>query len=116
MVGSGTELEVAKSAAASFQQQYLLSVVCHIAYVFACFGVVNDRSARYVDIYILAVCAVAFVPAAVSAVLGENVPLVSKVQQSPVVVVAAQVYAAAFASVASVGASVRLVFGVAQVH
>ena len=44
-------------------------------------------------------------------VLGEYVTLIFKVKQSPIVVVTAQVNAAAFSAVAAVRAAVRLVFG-----
>jgi len=58
----------------------------------------------------------AFVPSAVAAMFGAYMAFVFQVEQCPVVVVGTQVYAASVTSVASVGASVWVVFHVAQVH
>ena len=112
LVGGSAELEVAKTAASAFQQQHFLPVVGHVAYVFARFGVIYYGSARHVNVDVLSVGAVAFGLSAVAPVLGVYVALVFKVKQSPIVVVAAQVNAAAFAAVTAVGTSVGLVFGV----
>ena len=88
----------------------------HVAYVLARLGVVHNRSARHVDVYVLTVLAVTLVATAVASVLGENVALELKVEQRPVIVVAAQVDAAAVSAVASVRPSVGIVLHVAQVH
>ena len=88
----------------------------YIADILACFGVVHHRSARHININVLAVCAVAFVSSAVSTMLGEHVSLEFKVQQRPIVVVSAQVDVAAAAAVAPIGTAVRVVFYVSEVH
>ncbi len=111
-----TELPVAESASSSFEEHDFLSVVGDIADIFTCLGIVNHRTAGHIDIDVLAICAVAFVAAAVATVLGEDVALVFQVQQSPVVMVAAQDDAAAFSAVAAVGSAVGLVFDMSQVH
>ena len=88
----------------------------HVAYVLARLGVVHHRSARHVDVYVLAVLAVTLVATAVASVLGEDVALELKVEQRPVVVVAAQVDAAAVSAVAAVGSAVGVILHVTEVH
>ena len=116
LVGSRTELEVAQSATTALEQQHLLSVVHDVAHILAGFGIVHHRSARYVDVNVLAVLAVALVASAVAAVFGKHVALELEVKQRPVVVVAAQIDAATVSAVASVGSAVRVVLYMAQVH
>ena len=93
-----------------------MSVVGDVANVFARLGIINHCAARHVDILVLAVGAVAFVAAAIASMFGKHMALVFQVQQCPVVVVASQVDASAFAAVTTVGTSIRVVFHVAQVH
>ena len=93
-----------------------MSVVGDVANVFARLGIINHCAARHVDILVLAVGAVAFVAAAIASMFGKHMALVFQVQQSPVVVVAAQDDAAALAAVATVGTAVGLVFDMSQVH
>ena len=56
------------------------------------------------------------VAAAVASMLGEDVTLKLKVQQGPIVVVAAQDDASAIAAVATVGTAVGVIFYMTQVH
>ena len=98
------------------EQQHLLSVIGDVAHILSRLGVIHHRSARNVNINILSVLAVTLVPTAVSTVFGKHVTLIFKMQQSPVIVVAAQVYVSSPSAVASVGTAIGLIFDVPQVH
>ena len=80
LVGSRAELEVAQSAAPALQEQHLLTVVGHVADILARLGIIDHGAAGHVDIHVLAVGAVAFVLAAVAAVLCKDMALVFQVQ------------------------------------
>ena len=114
LVGSRTELEVAQSATTSFQQEHFLSVIRHIAYILASFGIVDDRSARHIYVLVLSVLTVTFVASAVAAVFGEDMTLEFQMEQCPVVVIATQINAAAIAAVAAVRPAVRLILGMTE--
>ena len=116
LVRGAAELEVAQSSATAFQQHDHLAVVRHVAHVLSRLGVIHHRTAGHVDVDVLAVRAVTLVPTAVAPVLRKDVALVLQVQQRPVVMIPAQVDVATPAAVAPVGAAVRVILHVLQVH
>ena len=99
-----------------YLEQHLLAVVGDVADVLARLGIIDHRSAGHVDVDVLAVRAVTLVPTAVAPVLRKDVALVLQVQQRPVVMVPAQVDVSTPAAVAPVGAAVRVILHVLQVH
>ena len=116
LVGGGTELIVAESAAASLEEHHFLSVVHDVADELSCLGVVYHSTARHVYIHVLAVGAMAFVSTAVAAVFRLDVALVFQMEQGPVVMVSTQDDASSLTAVAAVGTAVGLILHVAEVH
>ena len=116
LVGGTAELEIAKSAASSLEQQHLLSVIGDVAHILSRLGVIHHRSARNVNINILSVLAVTLVPAAVSTVFGKHVTLIFKMQQSPVIVVAAQVYVGATSTFSRAAIYLHVIYKVGFCH
>ena len=116
LIGRGTELEVAQSATTALEQQYFLPIIGYIAYILARLGIIYHGATRHVDIDVLAIGAMALVASAITTMLGKEVALILEVQQSPVVVVAAQIDASSTSAIAAVRTTIRLVLYVAQVH
>ena len=107
---------VSESAPSASEEHYHLSVLHDVADVFSGFGIVCHGSWRHIDVAVFAVCAVAAAFSAVSAVSGKDVPVVAEMEEGPEVVVTSQIHVSSASSVATVGASVWLVFGPVHVH
>ena len=108
-------MPVAQAAASAAQKLNLLSVAGHFGKVFARLGVVDDRSAGYVDDDVVAVLTEAASAGAALAVAGKYVAAVFQRQERPHVGVAAKYDVAAASAVATVGASLGDVFGAVKV-
>ena len=76
LIGSRAELEITQSAASTFQQYYLLSVIGNIADVFSRFGIIHHGTTRHINVNILSVGTMTLVATAISTVLGKNMALV----------------------------------------
>ena len=113
LIRGRTELEVTQSATPAFEQQYLLAVVGDVADIFARLGIIDDGTTRHVDIDVLAIGAMTLILTAVAAMLSKDMALVFQMEQCPVVMVAAQIDAAALATVATIRASVGVILHVA---
>ena len=116
LIGGRAKLEVAKSSASALQQQHLLSVVGNVANILARLGIIHHRTARHIDIHVLAVGAMTLVATAIAAMLGKHMTLVFQVEQCPVVVVAAKIDASALTSVATIWTSVGIILHMPKVH
>ena len=69
LIGCCAELEVAQSAATTFQKNHFLLVFHNIADILSGLGIIYDSTARNINIDILAVSAVTLVATAIAAVL-----------------------------------------------
>jgi hypothetical protein len=93
-----------------------LSVVGHIAEVFARLGIVNDCAARDINITVFAICSCATAGPSVASVTGENMTLEAEVQKRPIVVVASQIHMASAPTIAAIRSAIGNVFGTMHVH
>ena len=116
LIGSCAKLEVAQSAAPSFQQHHLLPVVGDVADVLTRLSIVDHSPAGYVDVLVFAVGSVTLVLTAVAPVLSKHMTLVFQVEQCPVVVVSAQDDVASASTVSAVGATIVVILHMLQVH
>ena len=107
-------MPVSQTSAATLEQNHLLTVIGYIAKILAGLGIVGYRSARHLNDNVIAVLAETLVAAAVSAVLGKCMTLVTQMQQCPVVAVTLQDNASALSAVTAVGTAVRDVFVMTQ--
>ena len=76
LVGRSAELEVSQSSTTTFQQQHLLSIVCNVAHVLSCFGVIYHGSTRHINIDVLAIGSMTLVSSTIASMFGKEVTLV----------------------------------------
>ena len=93
-----------------------MSVVGHIADIFTRLSIVDNGSARHVDIHILTIGAMTLVLTTIATMLCEDMALVFQMEQGPVVVIATQIDAAPLAAIASVRTAIGVVLHMFQVH
>ena len=98
-------MPVAQPPTAPLHEYHFLSVFRHFGHHFARLGILGHCPQRHVQDNILSVASVHLGPAAVFTVLGHLVALVFKVNQGPVLAVAAQDHVAAPSAVSAVGAA-----------
>ena len=116
LVGGSTEMPVAESSLAAFEQDNPLAVFLHFRDILAGVAVIYDRSAWHFDNLILSVLAEAAALAAATAVGSHDVALVLEVQQRPEVAVALQDNMPAASAVAAVRTAFRHILGAMKVH
>jgi hypothetical protein len=93
-----------------------LSVVSNVAEIFARLGIVNNGSARHIDVLVLAICTRASTGTSVASVTCKNVPVVTKVEQRPEVVVASQIHVSSTPTVSAIRTAIGNIFGSVHVH
>ena len=116
LIRSRSELEITQSATTAFQEEHLLTIISDITDVLSRLGIIDHCTTGYVDIHILTVGTVTLVLAAVAAMLCEDMTLVLQMEERPVVMIATQDHAAAFATVTTIGTTVGVILHMAQVH
>ena len=109
-------MPVAQATSSALQEHYLLFVACHLADIFTRLGIIDHRTHRHLDDGILAVLSERLVGHTCLAISGEDVTLVTQVEQGPVVAVAMQDDRASLASIAAIGSPLGDVLGAMQVR
>lgn len=109
-------MPVAQTTATAFQQYDFLTIFRDVAEIFASVCVVNNSAARNVDVFVNAVLAGRFVLCAVATVASEDVTLVLQVDECPELLVATQDDMTATATIATVGTTLRNIFGTMEVR
>ena len=91
-------------------------MLCDVAKVGACFGIVYHGTTRNLDDFILTILAATLVLGAVPTMTSEGMAVVAQVEEGPIVAVATQDDVSATAAITTVGASVRVVLHAAHVR
>ena len=101
---------------AALQKHYLLTIIGDVTDELSVVGIIDDSTTRHIYIYILSICAMTLVTTTVAAMFSKYMPLVSQVEQGPVIVIASQDNRPALAAVAAVRSSVRVILHMPQMH
>ena len=116
LIRGSTKLEVTQSATTAFQQYDFLPVVGDVTDVLSRLGIIDDRTARHIDIHVLAVRSMTLVTTAITTMLRKDMALIAQVKQRPVVMVTAQDDASPLATVATVRTSVWIILHMTEMH
>jgi hypothetical protein len=87
-----------------------------VAYIFACFRIIDNRTAWHLYIFILTVFSCQAIGSSVTSIAGKDMFLITQMEQSPHVTVAAEDNVPATATVAAVRPAIIGIFGMVKVH
>lgn len=102
--------------ASSLQEHHSLAIMRHITDILSSLGIIDHRTTGHVDVNILTIGAVAFIPSSIASMLRIDMALITQVEQRPIVVVATEIDAATFATVATIWAAIGIVLDMLEVH
>ena len=107
---------VAHTTTTALEEHYNLSVISNVTKVFARLSIINDCTARDIDVAVLAICTCASAGTSIASMSRKDVPFVTKVQQRPIVVIASQIHVSAPATIATIWPTIGDILGTVHVH
>ena len=116
LIGSGGKVLVSHAATSALEKHHDLSVVGHVADVFARLGIINDCAARDIDVTVLTICTCASAGTSVASVTGKDMSFEAKVQEGPIVMIASEIDVSTTPAVAAVWSSHWDILGAMHVH
>jgi hypothetical protein len=103
-------MPVTLTTATAFEQNHFLSVFCYVTKIFACLGIINDRSTGHFYYFIRTVFSETTVLASRFAMTCHCVTVELQVKQCPVITITAQDDMTSSSTIAPIGTSVRTIF------